>query len=630
MATAPTHTVTGEVDVHPRGFGFLEFELPGEATLVSAFVPPPVLAGFVAGDRVTAEVAQQEDGRWAASKLELISRVRTRLFGEVAQRKASVVLRPDKEVANSDWPLETGGVTVASGDAVVARLEDGRAVLERKLAPEADRSLERIIVRHELTTEFPPDVLEDAQRATAIPHVPGARRDLRGIPTCTVDSPTTRDIDDAISILPPGPDGALRLLVSIADASEFVIEGTPLDRTARERAASVYLTGRTLPMLPEALSTEWVSLVPGEDRLTVTAELRIDPEGRITAVDVYESILHSDARLSYEEVSDFLDNSRVSAALEPLRHAMPWFRAASARLAVARTIRGGIDMAREEGRFTFDEAGEVTGIEAVRPTSAHKMIERFMVAANESVATWLASRGVPAPFRVHELPGRQALEDVEAFALSSGYPGAFGNALTPLAVAAFDEQITGSSAEAALRSVLRRALGPSRYTVHPGIHFGLAAERYVHFTSPIRRYADLLVHRALKQYLRGRRDLASDDPAVEALSAELNRRMRVGRAAQRDRHRVLEARVMARHVGETFTGRIVRVSPNSVLVQLDRMFVSGSLPLDALGKGPWQEDARRVSVRSPERQLTLGAPITVKISSTDELLGRIELAPAEA
>ncbi len=627
--SAPTHTVSGEVDVHPRGFGFLEFELPGDASLVSAFVPPPVLAGFVAGDRVSAEVAQQEDGRWAASKLELVARTRHRLFGEVAQRKGAIVLRPDKEVANSDWPLDTGDVDVANGDAVVARIEDGRAVLEHRLPAEADRSLERIIVRHELATEFGAEVMDDVDRARAILHVPGSRRDLRDIPTCTVDAPATRDIDDAISVLPPGPDGALRLLVSIADASEFVAEGSPLDDTAKARATSVYLAGRVLPMIPEALSTEWISLLPGHDRLAVTAELRIDPEGRTTAVDVYESIIRSHARLSYQEVADFLDDCRVSPGLEPVREVMPWLRTASARLAVARTIRGGIDMAREEGRFTFNETGEVAGIEAEHPTSAHKMIERFMVAANEAVATWLASRGVPVPFRVHELPGREALEDLEAFALSSGYPGAFGNALTPLAVAAFDQQITGSSAEAALRSVLRRALGPSRYTVHPGIHFGLAAERYLHFTSPIRRYADLLVHRALKQYLRGRRDFVSDDPGMEALSAQLNHRVRVGRWAQRDHHRVLEARVMARHVGETFTGRIVRIIPNSVLVQLDRMFASGSLPLEALGKGPWQEDSRRISVRSPHRQLTLGAPVTVKIASTDELLGRIELAPVE-
>jgi ribonuclease R len=315
--------------------------------------------------------------------------------------------------------------------------------------------------------------------------------------------------------------------------------------------------------------------------------------------------------------------------MAPVREALPWLRAAASRLAVARAGRGGIEMAREEARFTFDEeTGEVSGIEAVRPTTAHTLIERFMVAANEAIAGWLMDRGVPALFRVQDEPDPQRVADLAAFAHHSGFAAGFGRRLTPLALAAFDRQIAGCTSEPALRSVLRRSLGPSRYTVVPAMHFGLAARGYVHFTSPIRRYADLSVHRALKQYLRGRRDFVHEDPAVEALAVHVNERSRTAHRAEKDRHRVLEARVMASHVGAEFSGRITRVKPFGLLVQLDGMLVEGYLPADTLPDGPYQPDARETSLVGRERTFTIGMPLRVRVASTDENLGRIELALA--
>jgi ribonuclease R len=302
-------------------------------------------------------------------------------------------------------------------------------------------------------------------------------------------------------------------------------------------------------------------------------------------------------------------------------------RAAAARLAVARAGRGGIEMSRDEARFTFDEeTGAVSGIEAVQPTTAHVLIERFMVAANEALAGWLIDRGVPALFRVQDEPDPRRVADLAAFAHHSGFAAGFGRRLTPLALAAFDRQIAGCSAEPALRSVLRRALGPSRYTVVPAMHFGLAARAYLHFTSPIRRYADLSVHRTLKQYLRGRRDFVHEDPTVEQLAVHLNERARTSKRAERDRHRVLETRVMASHVGREHTGRITRVKPFGLLVQLDGMLVEGFLPADALPGGPYKPDPRETSLVGTARTFTIGMPLRVCVTSTDEQLGRIELA----
>jgi len=630
MDSPSPRNVRGRIDVHPRGFGFLVFTSASGEEL-SAFVPPPDLNPLLAGDVVTGTVTVQTDGRQGATGLVLVSRSRERVYGEVVTRKGVFHLRIDREVGNADWPLETGGVDVKHGDAVVARVDAAsapRVLLERKLGPDEDRALEQLIVRHGLVRDFAPDVLQEAQRVQQVPHGLGTRRDLRALPTVTVDAPTTRDIDDAVSILPAGPDGALRLLVSIADASEFVPEGSLLDRSARERGTSAYLHGPVLPMLPEALSTQALSLVQGEDRLCLTVELRIDPEGRVTAADVYESVIRSWARLDYDEVAAYLEHGVLSEAMAPVREAMPWFRAAGARLSVARAARGGIELSRDEGRFTYDEAGTVTGIESARPTPAHLLIERFMVAANEAIAQWLLDRGVPAPFRVQ---GRPAPEDVAEFAesaLHSGFAAGFGRELSPLALGAFDRQLTGTDAEFALRSVMRRMLGRARYSVIPSEHFGLAAPCYLHFTSPIRRYADLAVHRQVKQYLHGKRNFIHEDPEIAALAAHLDARARSAQRAESDRKRVLEARVMAGRLGAICSGRVTRVRPFGLLVQLDGTQVEGLLPADALPGGPYRVDPRATAFVGGQGRYTLGQPLVVKVAAADDKQGRVELSLA--
>ena len=249
-----------------------------------------------------------------------------------------------------------------------------------------------------------------------------------------------------------------------------------------------------------------------------------------------------------------------------------------------------------------------------------------MVAANEAIAGWLVERGLPALFRVQGEPEPRRVADLDAFARHSGLAAGLGQRLTPLGLAAFERQMAGVPAEEALRAVLFKALPSSRYTVVPAPHFGLAARAYVHFTSPIRRYADLAIHRALKHYLRGRRDFPHEDPDVERLAVHLNERTRRGQRAEKERHRLLEARVMAAHVGESFAGRVTRVRGSGLLLQLDTPLVEGMLPLEALPGGPYTLDARETSLVGATRVFTLGMPLRVRVVSTHEHPGRIEFA----
>jgi ribonuclease R len=619
-------SVRGRITVHPRGFGFLAVEGP---TPLSAFVTPPDLNRFLDGDLVSARLTEGSDGRLSASDLGLVERPRTELFGTVTVRGKKPHLRVDRLVANTDWPLdESASADLAEGTHLVAAIRGNVLVPIRTLASDADLAIERCVARHGIRSVFSPEVLEGAAKAASTPRT-GPRRDLRALPTVTIDAPSTTDIDDALSVLPAGPDGALRVLVSIADVDAFVPEGSAVDREARLRGTSVYLAGRVVPMLPEALSSRAASLVPGEDRLTLTVELRIDPEGQITSVDLYESLLRSHARLDYDAVAELLEeghSERVPAAVLPT---VRWLRTAAARLSAVRAARGGVDLAREEAYVSLDETTrEPTSVEARQDTEAHRLVERLMVAANEAVAAWLVARGLPGMFRVHDAPEPDRVEKLAAFAHNFGIEPGFGPTLTPRGLAAFEAQFRAARVAPAIRTVLGKTLGPARYTVHPAMHFGLGAPLYLHFTSPIRRYADLVVHRIIKRYLAGDRGFAAGDPGVETLAQELNRMAYLAGKAEAERHRMLIARLFAGRVGEEVRGNIVSVKPFGLVVQMAGTGATGTIATDALPEGPYRVDLVQQALVGETRRYAVGDPVRAVIAATNEELGRIDLALA--
>lgn len=624
----------GRVVVNPRGFGFLQLEEPGAGGGPrSAFIAPPELNPLLADDVVSATLVESGEGRFTATALTLCERPRRLLFGEVLTRRGLPFLRVDREVANTDWELELGGAAApAVGSQVLAEVQGGRARLSRVVAPpgdaSADLSLWQIIARYGLQSEPSAAEQAEAQALRGRAHDPsGGRRDLRQVPTMTVDAASTRDIDDAISVLPADQSGGLRVLVSIADVAEFVAVGGALDQGARARGTSVYLAGRVLPMLPESLSADWLSLMPGVERCALTVELRLLDDGEIAAVDLYPSLLRSHARATYEELAAYLDHGQVSDNLTPLRASLPWLRAAQARLQVARERRGGVAMHSEDARVVLDAlTGAPTALEVTQPSSAHKLIERFMVAANEAVARWLHDRGVPTLYRVHDQPTPEDVADLAAAARRFGYEAAFGRRLTPLALRAFDVQIAGAACEPALRSVLRRSLGPARYTMEPAPHFGLAAPLYLHYTSPIRRYADLCVHRSIRAYLQGQRDFAREQEELPEIAAALNRQSRAAARAEGDRHRVLVARYLSSRIGEVHDAHVTRVRPFGLLVQIDATLAEGLLPLEALPGGPYRVDPRETEARAAGGSFAVGQALRVRVAAADPLVGRVEFA----
>lgn len=613
--------VQGTIALHPRGFGFLN--LSGPSSPLSAFVAPPDLNPFLAGDVVRATLRRQADGRCSADELALVSRTRRALWGVIVERSGRRWLRTDREVANTDWPWSGEG---EPGECWLGRFEGPTLVAWRRV--EGDLNLAALMARYDLYQEFSAEAMAQVPTiAGAVGRRPG-RRDLRHLPTVTIDDPSTQDLDDAISVVPAGKDGVLHLLVSIADPSEWIPEGSPLDLEARQRGTSTYLADRVLPMLPFELSHDALSLLPGADRLALTVEMRIDPEGQVVAVDLYESVMRSTTRWSYQEVADWLEHGEETEALAQAAEILPWLRTAYARLNFARRRRGGWNLSEtESAKLHLDAEGRVEATSPLGATFAHQMVERFMVAANEAVARWLVERGLPGVFRVHPLPDAAATQALAEAAGEFGFEVGFAPQLTPGALAAFDAQIAGASAEPALRSVLRGILGRARYTVEAGLHLGLAAPLYLHFTSPIRRYADLAVHRLIKSYLAGDRHWEVGDPQVAALCEHLNTRAELSAKAESLRRRMLLAEYMARRIGEEFEARVTRVLPVGLVAQLDASWVEGLLPWETLPGGPWRTEPWMA--QGAERRFFLGTPVRVRVVATDPSQGRIEYALVE-
>ncbi len=597
--------VRGRISVHVRGFGFLTLD-DGR----SAFVAPPDLNPLLADDLASAELVEA-GGRLSAKQLQLEVRSRTELIGEVVARRGRLWLQVDRTIANTDWPLRPDGHDLEEGSWWVACV-DGDALIPDHVVAPAELSLERVLVRHGIRARFPPDCQSSLPKLSKKTFA--GRRDLTDLTTVTIDAPVSKDLDDALAILPADPDGGLRLFVSIADVDSLVPEGSAADAEARLRGTSTYLAGAVIPMLPRELSEQELSLLPGIDRPAITAELRIDPEGAITAVDLYASRIRSAQRLDYDTVAAFLDQSATADLPAPVLTTLRWLRTAAARIGAVRAARGGVRFLREEAHVTVDrDTQEPTAIDARPSTSAHTLVERLMVAANEAVGRWLVERGLPGMFRVHPEPDAERARALADLAHNFGFELGLGEQLTPRGLAALEAQFAGNAVEPAMREALSRVLGPARYTSRSGLHFGLAAPIYLHFTSPIRRYADLVVHRVVKRFLEGRRDQRANDPSFEALAVHLNDRARRSAKAETERLRMMAARWFASKVGDRYAANVVAIKPFGLVVQLRGAGVTGSVPAESL----------------PDRRFMVGEELEVIVEGTDEALGRIDLRMAQ-
>jgi ribonuclease R len=500
-------------------------------------------------------------------------------------------------------------------------------VIRRIGRPDVARDvLEALMLHRGLRRRFDPLVEREAREAS--PSFEG-RRDFRDLPTFTVDPPTARDFDDAISasVL---EDGAVRVWVHIADVSAFVRPGSALDREAYRRGTSVYVPGLVEPMLPEALSNRSCSLVPGEDRLTVTVELEFEG-ALVRRTAFHRSVIRSDARLDYP----FVD--RVFAGTE--RAAAPWAASLAAARQVARALeeaRAGLAIESVEPEFAFSRDGHVTGLEGSEATESHALIEHLMIAANEAVAGLLEARKLPALFRVHEPPDPPRVERLLEQLAALDVP-------TPVVrdhlTAAQAGELVGEAAQAvrdhgkpAFTTLVLRSLKQARYSERNLGHFGLRSKRYCHFTSPIRRYPDLICHRALLAAVAGGDDApraADMESTAQWCSARERDAMSIERNADNvARAFLLETQLFERGWHTEFAGEVAGLISAGAFVGFDGY--EGMLPVRRLGDW-WELDPTETALVATDsgKRIRLGDPVVVQVAKVDAPRGRVDLSPVE-
>ncbi|HEY5513783.1 MAG TPA: ribonuclease R, partial [Geomonas sp.] len=494
-----------------------------------------------------------------------------------------------------------------------------------------------VIKKYDLPHIFGEDVLAEAARQPqqVDPEAGAGRTDLRGRLTVTIDGETARDFDDAVSVAREGE--RIRLWVSIADVSHYVREGSSLDTEAYLRGTSVYFPDRCIPMLPEALSNGICSLNPVVDRLTMTAEMLFDAGGAMVDSSFYTSVIRSAARLTYTTVKRILADrdAEVLAAHVALIPDLEVMEELSTRLNGRRRGRGSIDFDLPEPQIILDLQGETTDIIRAERNLAHRIIEEFMLAANEAVASFLEGTPVPSLYRVHENPDPLKLRDLAEFVLSFGYElkVAEDDKVSPAALQRLLAEVEGKPEERLINEVLLRCMKQARYSAENLGHFGLAAPSYTHFTSPIRRYPDLVVHRILKRVLSGRLS-GQDRDHLEARLPETalhtSRRERIAMEAEREMVDLKKMQFMRDKLGEEYDGFITGVAPFGLFVELVDLFVEGMIPVATLPADYYvhlEKEHALVGENSRVRY-RIADRIRVKVAGVNEARKQVEFALA--
>jgi len=515
------------------------------------------------------------------------------------------------------------GPELAPGDIVAVRFEArGRVRVERRLGQVGDPDLdfEGICAAHGLPKVFPVSCLHEVQQLAGSVDDPG-RRDLCSLPFVTIDPLRARDHDDAV--FAERTDEGFRLWVAIADVSHFVPAGSALDREAQRRGNSVYLPDRVVPMLPEALSGDRCSLRPGEPRLALAVELAIDARGGVRRGQVVCARIRSRAKLTYAEAAAVMEGASLP---EPeLVASLRALAELAAKLRARRSAEGSIDFELPEPEPQVDAEGRVTSIGRAARTPAHRAIEEAMLAANRAIAELLVDARWPTLHRVHEVPDPAQLAELEPVLASLGlWPARLRRApaagdLPALASAARERADAG-----VVHGLLVRAMRQARYADEPLGHFALGFSRYLHFTSPIRRYADLVVHRALKAHLHGLRPARA---ALAGLAEHLSRRERASAQAEYQALDWKRAALLLPRIGESFEGRVSSIAAAGLFVTLASVQGDGLIPARTLPRHA-HVDLRRVLVTLGRERLRLGDPVEVRLVGVDPARGRFRLALA--
>ncbi|MHA1538176.1 MAG: ribonuclease R [Alphaproteobacteria bacterium] len=521
-----------------------------------------------------------------------------------------------------------------AGDLVLAEIMPGRTlglrrarIFERLAGPDEPGAISLIALHsHDIPIELPADAVAEAEAAR--PVSPEGRADLRALPLVTIDGADARDFDDAVwaeSDESKTNKGGWRITVAIADVAHYVRPGSALDRAAGERGNSVYFPDRVVPMLPEALSNGLCSLRPGEDRGCLACHMHIDRDGNLLSHRFERGVMRSAARLTYSQVQEAFDGQADETTRPLVKTVLKPLFGAYAALAVARAKRQTLELDLPERRITLGEDGKVASI-AVRPRlESHKLIEEFMIAANVAAAHSLHKRRAPGLYRIHDAPDPEKLEALRDFVESLGYSLGRGQVVKPAHLNRLLAKVVGTPHERMVNQLVLRSQSQAMYDPDNIGHFGLALERYAHFTSPIRRYADLIVHRALIGALGLGKDGIGGDarPGLPAIAEHISRTERRASVAERDANDRYTAGFLADRVGAEFSGAINGVTRFGLFITLDETGADGLAPISGLPDDFYVHDEARHRLvgRRTRRVYALGEAVEVRLLEANPVTG---------
>lgn len=624
--------LTGKIIYNERGFGFVELDKSAE----DIFIPPNLMGDCMNGDTVKVEVYKiATNGNRAEGKIiEIIKRNTKEVIGIFRRNKNYGFIIPDDNKLGTDIYISKSNYNRAkNGDKVVAKIikypenkksAEGKIIEILGKANDPNIDLISVIKNHNYSISFPKEVEKEAKLLPEVIHKIDDRIDLRNDEIFTIDGDDTKDIDDAISLRKKGKNYVLG--VHIADVSYYVREGTAIDKEAIKRGTSVYLINTVLPMLPRKLSNGICSLNPGEDRYTLSVEMEIDQNGNVIDKKIFKSVINSKIQMTYDKVFNILENNATYEDYIPHINTLKNMRKLAEILINKKNKDGAIDFDMPEAKIILDDNSSVVDVKLREITIANKIIETFMIVANETIAQTFFEKGIPFIYRIHEKPDIDKIDKFNVFLKNMDYPEI--DKINNKAIKKIFDLSKGKNEEKLISLLLLRTMQLAKYSNENIGHFGLASKFYCHFTSPIRRYPDLFIHRVISDYLANNLDkkkiLRYKNQSVKY--AEISSEMeQVEEEAERDLYELKKCEYMQKHIGEEFEGIISGVTSFGIFIELNNT-IEGLNRIEDMDDDYYifDEDNLKYIGKHSGKEYGFGNKVRVKCISVSKIAHRID------
>ncbi len=629
--------IEGIVEAHPSGYGFL---IVGD-DVEDLFIPPPEMKYLFDGDRVLVKPIKKKK-KDEAKVIKVLERAVKEAVGVLKKDKSGYyVLLSDTVIPHKIYVPKKEAQTIQKGTYVVVKITQypapgvkakGKIVQVLGKTKNTKTVAEIIARKYNLPMTHSEEALKEATALSPVVRRTKNRRDLTEQICFTIDPDSARDFDDAVAIEKEGD--KYRLFVHIADVSHYVKEGSAIDKEAFKRGNTYYLPEYALHMLPERLASELCSLRPNEKKYAFTCEMLINQQGEVEDYDIYESVIESKARLTYDQaLAIMLGDPDITEKFKHVEQPLKYMEELAKILIREREKRGSIDFDLPESQILFTPTGDPYDVIPYERHFAHRLIEEFMIIANITVAKHMEKTMEPFIYRIHEEPELEKVRKFVDVVAGLGYKVEYPKEVSPKFIQKILKKVAGTEEEPLIRFLALRTMKQAKYSTENLGHFGLALDTYTHFTSPIRRYADLVVHRMLKKSIKKKftkKDLKELPEKLEEVAAQCSKMERVAEEAERDALEILKLRILSGHIGEEFEGIITGIVSFGFFVELERYLIEGLVPISSVeGYYIYDPDNHRFIKEDGSKQFRLGDKVKVKIANVDEDLKKLDLALVE-